>query len=382
VVRKTKTGPSTTPTCWRAGQSRYRRKLSSIAASPSSGHVIDALQPGRPTHRPLHTTFTSRGCHRRLFPAIPICRTFPFAASWAIHPKAFVADPGTRSCRPTIRRFELRVAGAFSQDPGLFSMLLPRVRTSTAAPLPSLQRAARRGHSEQTPASPSHQLRLGLRQTDFGLAKPCVSRVPTQPYIERTSSRYARVRQYMDESHRRSARRTGGVSRCWGARDAAADSSRPAARNATTPSAWPQHAHPGSAADLLSGHDRVDREMVRFPDRGLLLTVHDELVFEVRPTRSRLLGLGQGVWSQPMPCAVPLVGRRARPAPTGARPTDGILLLLPAGTACHPWAVALLVRGPAHHLGCLPSSWMVCASGGRTAFPSKHLALHISSFFG
>jgi DNA polymerase-1 len=27
---------------------------------------------------------------------------------------------------------------------------------------------------------------------------------------------------------------------------------------------------------------RVDREMVRFPDARLLLTVHDELVFEVK----------------------------------------------------------------------------------------------------
>jgi DNA polymerase-1 len=39
----------------------------------------------------------------------------------------------------------------------------------------------------------------------------------------------------------------------------------------------------GSAADLLKlAMIRVDREMAGFPDARLLLTVHDELVFEVK----------------------------------------------------------------------------------------------------
>jgi DNA polymerase-1 len=65
----------------------------------------------------------------------------------------------------------------------------------------------------------------------------------------------------------------------------------------------------GSAADLLKlAMIRVDREMVRFPDARLLLTVHDELVFEVKTDEVAAFSAWvKGVMESAYALCVPLV---------------------------------------------------------------------------
>ncbi|HEX7500838.1 MAG TPA: DNA polymerase, partial [Polyangia bacterium] len=124
---------------------------------------------------------------------------------------------------------------------------------------------------------------LVFGQGDFGLAQVLhIPRAEAHKYIDSYFKRYSRVREHMDAMIA-DARRTLSVSTLLGRTRALPEigSKRPQERNYAERIARNTPIQ-GSAADILKlAMLRVARGLSRFPNVRLLLTVHDELVFEV-----------------------------------------------------------------------------------------------------
>jgi DNA polymerase-1 len=151
---------------------------------------------------------------------------------------------------------------------------------------------------------------LAFGQTDYGLAQALrIPRADAHAYIESYFRRYARVRQYMEDTIAE-ARRTGAVSTLLGRTRPLPQikSSRPQERNYAERIARNTPIQ-GTAADLLKlAMIRVDRELERFPAARLLLTVHDELVFEVKTEEVEAFSAWvKGVMESAYTLRVPLV---------------------------------------------------------------------------
>ena len=120
-------------------------------------------------------------------------------------------------------------------------------------------------------------------QGDFGLAQVLhIPRAEAHKYIDSYFKRYACVREHMDAMIA-DARRTQSVSTLLGRTRALPEinAKRPQERNYAERIARNTPIQ-GSAADILKlAMLRVARGLSRFPEVRLLLTVHDELVFEV-----------------------------------------------------------------------------------------------------
>jgi DNA polymerase-1 len=290
VLRKSKTGPSTDadvleelatlhPIPAKVVEYRGLTKLKST--------YIDALPAlVNPRTGRLHTTFNQAvAATGRLSSSDPNLQNIPIRSELGHRIRnAFVADPGCQIVSADYSQIELRVLAHFSQDPAFLDAFAAGqdIHRRTAAEVFNLALEAVSG--EQRRIAKAINFGLVFGQTDFGLAQTLrIARADARAYIERYFQRYARVRQFMDETIAE-ARRTGSVSTLLGRTRALPQikSSRPQERNYAERMARNTPIQ-GSAADLLKlAMIRVDREMVRFPDARLLLTVHDELVFEVK----------------------------------------------------------------------------------------------------
>ena len=290
VVRKTKTGPST--------DADVLEELATLHPIPAKvveyrgltklkGTYIDALPAlVDPRTGRLHTTFNQAvAATGRLSSSDPNLQNIPIRSELGHRiRKAFVADPGYQIVSADYSQIELRVLAHFSQDPAFLDAFAAGqdIHRRTAAEVFNVPLDA--VSSEQRRIAKAINFGLVFGQTDFGLAQTLrIARADAHAYIERYFQRYARVRQYMDEVIAE-ARRTGAVSTLLGRTRSLPQikSSRPQERNYAERMARNTPIQ-GSAADLLKlAMIRVDREMVRFPDARLLLTVHDELVFEVK----------------------------------------------------------------------------------------------------
>jgi DNA polymerase-1 len=290
VIRKTKTGPST--------DADVLEELATLHPIPAKvveyrgltklkGTYIDALPAlVDPRTGRLHTTFNQAvAATGRLSSSDPNLQNIPIRSELGHRIRnAFVADPGYRIVSADYSQIELRVLAHFSQDPAFLDAFASGqdIHRRTAAEVFNV--ALDSVSSEQRRIAKAINFGLVFGQTDFGLAQTLrIARADAHAYIERYFQRYARVRQYMDEVIAE-ARRTGAVSTLLGRTRALPQikSSRPQERNYAERMARNTPIQ-GSAADLLKlAMIRVDREMRRFPDARLLLTVHDELVFEVK----------------------------------------------------------------------------------------------------
>ncbi len=290
VIRKTKTGPST--------DADVLEELASLHPIPAKvveyrgltklkGTYIDALPAlVDPRTGRLHTTFNQAvAATGRLSSSDPNLQNIPIRTELGHRIRnAFVADPGFQIVSADYSQIELRVLAHFSQDPAFLDAFASGqdIHRRTAAEVFNVALDA--VSSEQRRIAKAINFGLVFGQTDFGLAQTLhIARADAHAYIERYFQRYARVRQYMDEVIAE-ARRTGAVSTLLGRTRTLPQikSSRPQERNYAERMARNTPIQ-GSAADLLKlAMIRVDREMVRFPDARLLLTVHDELVFEVK----------------------------------------------------------------------------------------------------
>jgi len=290
VIRKTKTGPST--------DADVLEELATLHPIPAKvveyrgltklkGTYIDALPAlVDPRTGRLHTTFNQAvAATGRLSSSNPNLQNIPIRTELGHRIRnAFVADPGYQIVSADYSQIELRVLAHFSQDPAFLDAFAAGhdIHRRTAAEVFGV--ALDVVTSEQRRIAKAINFGLVFGQTDFGLAQTLrIARADAHAYIERYFQRYARVRQFMDEAIAE-ARRTGSVSTLLGRTRALPQikSSRPQERNYAERMARNTPIQ-GSAADLLKlAMIRVDREMACFPDARLLLTVHDELVFEVK----------------------------------------------------------------------------------------------------
>jgi DNA polymerase I len=316
VIRKTKTGASTD-----ADVLEELAALHPIAAkiveyralTKLKGTYIDALpaQVDTRTGR-LHTTFNQAvAATGRLSSSDPNLQNIPIRTELGRRIRhAFVADPGYQIVSADYSQIELRVLAHFSEDPAFLNAFASGqdIHRRTAAEIFGVALEAVSG--EQRRIAKAINFGLVFGQTDFGLAQALrIPRADARTYIEGYFVRYARVRDYMEQAIAQ-ARHTGAVSTLLGRTRPLPqiNSSKVQERNYAERIARNTPIQ-GTAADLLKlAMIRVDREMVRFPDARLLLTVHDELVFEVRDAEVAAFSAWvKGVMESAYELRVPLV---------------------------------------------------------------------------
>ncbi len=289
IVKKTKTGAST--------DADVLEELAAMHPMPAKileyrtltklkGTYIDALPAlVNPRTRRLHTTFQQAvAATGRLSSSDPNLQNIPIRSEIGRKIRhAFVADPGYQIVSADYSQIELRVLAHFSEDPAFLDAFRSGadIHRRTAAEVFGIAQSD--VTDEQRRIAKAINFGLVFGQTDFGLAQVLrIPRAEAHKYIQSYFERYARVRAHMDAMIA-DARRTQKVSTLLGRTRALPEiaAKRPQDRNYAERIARNTPIQ-GSAADILKlAMLRVARGLPQFPQVRLLLTVHDELVFEV-----------------------------------------------------------------------------------------------------
>jgi DNA polymerase-1 len=292
IIRKTKTGAST--------DADVLEELAAMHPLPAKiieyrtltklkGTYIDALPAlANPRTGRIHTTFHQAvAATGRLSSSDPNLQNIPIRSEIGKKIRhAFVADPGFVLVSADYSQIELRVLAHFSQDPAFLDAFRSGVdiHRRTAAEVFGIAEAE--VTDDQRRIAKAINFGLVFGQGDFGLAQVLhIPRAEAHKYIESYFKRYARVRAHMDAMIA-DARRTQSVSTLLGRTRALPEinAKRPQERNYAERIARNTPIQ-GSAADILKlAMLRVAHGLARFPEVRLLLTVHDELVFEVPET--------------------------------------------------------------------------------------------------
>ncbi|MGH9430064.1 MAG: DNA polymerase I [Terriglobia bacterium] len=257
---------------------RTRAKLKST--------YVDALPESiNPQTGRLHTSFNQGGARTgRLSSSNPNLQNIPVGDEFGLRIRsAFVADPGWQLISADYSQIELRVLAHMSADPVLIETfeqgedIHARTAQEIFGVLPALQTHEHRRMAKAI----NYGVIYGL--SSFGLAaRTGSSKSEAQQYIDAYFRRYAKVQEFLDRVVDE-ARTTGRVRTLFGrlrpipeinSRDVMAHN-RAEREAMNTPLQ-------GTAADLLKlamvkAHDRLQREHLR---TCMILTVHDELVFE------------------------------------------------------------------------------------------------------
>jgi DNA polymerase-1 len=290
VVRRTKTGPST--------DADVLEELAALHEVPAKiveyrgltklkSTYIEALPVLiHPRTGRLHTTFNQAvAATGRLSSSEPNLQNIPIRTDVGRRiRRAFVADPGFAIVSADYSQIELRILAHFSQDPAFLEAFRSGqdIHQRTAAevfnvPPPEVS-------AEQRRVAKAINFGLVFGQSDFGLAQTLrIPRATAKAYIASYFERYAGVRAYMERSIL-DARTDGGATTLLNRRRPIPEilSRRPQER-AHAERVARNTPIQGSAADILKlAMIRVDAGLrTSWPEARLLLTVHDELVFEV-----------------------------------------------------------------------------------------------------
>jgi len=288
-IRKTKTGAST--------DAEVLEELAAVHPVPAKileyrtltklkGTYIDALPSlVDPRTSRIHTTFHQAvAATGRLSSSDPNLQNIPIRSELGKKiRRAFIADPGFALVSADYSQIELRVLAHFCEDPAFLEAFRSGadIHRRTAAEVFGVAEAD--VTAEQRRIAKAINFGLVFGQTDFGLAQALrIPRGEAHAYIESYFGRYARVREYMDATIAE-ARRAQVVSTLLGRRRPLPGiaAKRPQERGYAERIARNTPIQ-GSAADILKlAMLRVSCGLSRFPKVRLLLTVHDELVFEV-----------------------------------------------------------------------------------------------------
>jgi len=289
IVKKTKTGAST--------DADVLEELAALHPMPAKileyrtltklkGTYIDALPAlVNPRTRRLHTTFQQAvAATGRLSSSDPNLQNIPIRSEIGRKIRhAFIADPGYQMVSADYSQIELRVLAHFSEDPAFLDAFRTGadIHRRTAAEVFGVSQAE--VTDEQRRIAKAINFGLVFGQTDFGLGQ--VLRIPrseAHKYIQSYFERYARVRAHMDATIAE-ARRTQMVSTLLGRTRALPEIAAKRTQDRSYAERIARNTPiQGSAADILKlAMLRVARGLSRFPEVRLLLTVHDELVFEV-----------------------------------------------------------------------------------------------------
>jgi DNA polymerase I len=293
VGRRTKTGPST--------DADTLEELASIHPVPAKivdyrmlaklkGTYIDALPAlVNPATGRLHTSFNQAvAATGRLSSSNPNLQNIPIRTEVGRRIReAFVAKPGHLLVSADYSQIELRILAHFSQDPAFLDAFRSGqdIHQRTAAEVFGVPPES---------VTPEHRriakaINFGLvfGQSDFGLAQVLrIPRAQARLYIESYFTRYAGVRAYMERAIAE-ARASASVSTLLGRRRPLAEIRATRAQDRAYAERIARNTPiQGSAADLLKlAMIRIEHaiEAGQAPVAGaaLLLTVHDELVFEV-----------------------------------------------------------------------------------------------------
>jgi DNA polymerase-1 len=290
VVRRTKTGPST--------DADVLEELAALHEVPAKiveyrgltklkSTYIEALPVlvhGR-TGR-LHTTFNQAvAATGRLSSSEPNLQNIPIRTDVGRRIRqAFVADPDFRIVSADYSQIELRILAHFSQDPAFVEAFRSGadIHQRTAAEVFNVPPGE--VTAEQRRVAKAINFGLVFGQSEFGLAQTLrIPRATARAYIRSYFERYAGVRVYMERSIVE-ARETGGATTLLGRRRPIPEmlSHRPQER-AHAERVARNTPIQGSAADILKlAMIRIHAGLrTTWPEARLLLTVHDELVFEI-----------------------------------------------------------------------------------------------------
>jgi len=257
---------------------RTRAKLKST--------YIDALPKFiHPETGRLHTSFNQTVARTgRLSSSNPNLQNIPIGDEFGLRIRsAFVAEPGWRLISADYSQIELRVLAHLSEDPRLIEAFTRNedIHARTAQEIFGVPAGLQTHEHRRMAKAINYGVIYGL--SSFGLAgRTGSSKTEAQRYIDAYFERYRKVKAYLDGLVEE-ARSTGRVRTLFGRlrpipeiNSADAPSRNRAEREAmNTPLQ-------GTAADLLKlamvkVHARLQREKLQ---TRMILTVHDELVFE------------------------------------------------------------------------------------------------------
>jgi DNA polymerase-1 len=293
VVRRTKTGAST--------DADTLEELAALHPVPAKivefrmlaklkGTYIDALPAlVDPATSRLHTSFNQAvAATGRLSSSDPNLQNIPIRSEVGRRiRRAFIAKPGHLIVSADYSQIELRILAHFSEDPAFLDAFRSGqdIHLRTAAEVFGIPPASVTAEHRRVAKAINFGLVFG--QGDFGLSQVLrIPRAQARTYIDSYFLRYAGVRGYMERAIAE-ARAAGEVTTLLGRRRPLPEirSARAQDRSAAERMARNTPIQ-GSAADLLKlAMIRVDaglearRTGAAAPE--LLLTVHDELVFEV-----------------------------------------------------------------------------------------------------
>ncbi len=293
VGRRTKTGPST--------DADTLEELASIHPVPAKiveyrilaklkGTYIDALPAlVNPATGRLHTSFNQAvAATGRLSSSNPNLQNIPIRSEVGRRIReAFVAEPGHLLVSADYSQIELRILAHFSQDPAFLEAFRSGqdIHLRTAAEVFGVPPAS---------VTPEHRriakaINFGLvfGQGDFGLAQVLrIPRAQARTYIDSYFTRYAGVRAYMERAIA-DARASASVTTLLGRRRPLPEIRATRAQDRAYAERIARNTPiQGSAADLLKLamiriEAAIEAGQAPVPGVALLLTVHDELVFEV-----------------------------------------------------------------------------------------------------
>ncbi len=257
---------------------RTRAKLKST--------YVDALpkyvNPG--TGR-LHTSFNQAGARTgRLSSTNPNLQNIPIGDEFGLLIRsAFVAEPGWRLISADYSQIELRVLAHLCEDPLLIEAFWrdEDIHSRTAQEIFGVPPALQTHEHRRLAKAINYGVIYGL--SSFGLAtRTGTSKTEAKHYIDEYFRRYSKVKEFLDRMVEE-ARATGRVRTLFGRlRPIPEIQSRDVpSRNRAEREAMNTPLQ-GTAADLLKlamvkVHDRLKREKMQ---TRMILTVHDELVFE------------------------------------------------------------------------------------------------------
>ena len=289
VIKKTKTGASTDADVIEALSGMHplpAKILEYRTLTKLKGTYIDTLPAlVNPRTGRLHTTFGQAvAATGRLSSSDPNLQNIPIRSEIGKKIRhAFIADPGFQLVSADYSQIELRVLAHFSKDPAFLDAFRAGVdiHRRTAAEVFGVAEAEVTG--EQRRIAKAINFGLVFGQTSFGLAQTLhIPRGDATAYIESYFKRYGSIRAHMDAMIA-DAKRTESVSTLLGRTRPlpGINAKRPQDRSYAERIARNTPIQ-GSAADILKlAMLRVARGLSQFPKVRLLLTVHDELVFEV-----------------------------------------------------------------------------------------------------
>jgi DNA polymerase I len=291
-VRRTKTGWSTEAEVLESLITQHaviapileHREISKL-----KGTYLDALPPlVNPTTGRLHTTFNQVVAETgRISSQDPNLQNIPIRSKLGQSiRRGFIAAKGKQLIVLDYSQIELRILAHLSGDPKLSTAFRERVdvHTETAAEVFDVPREQVTAEQRRIAKAVNYGLSYG--QSDFGLARTLeITRTQAAEYSRRYFQRFPTIHKFMDDIVAL-ARAQGGARTLLGRWRPIPNlmSKSPQARHAAERVAQNTPMQ-GAGADLIklamiATDERIRRE--RWPVQ-LLLTVHDELVFEAAP---------------------------------------------------------------------------------------------------